>query len=384
MLVLRVVRRVLSVGGMALLLAAAVAVLGTPGGLAAQGDGTPPPAAVSLPVITSFETGNPDQRRHDGSLAWSPDGTLLAVARDHRLHVYDTTTFAERLSLDIEQDEPRLVWHPDGDMLASPNTLFPTITLWDVTASDQQLELRSRELQLLGGDGEALGDSFTRVVDLAFSPDGTRLAAALCAGRCGPAGVFDLRTGRLLQSFEGTDPDGQPPFLLGSANLVKWSPDGAWLATGVGVDLWMGSIVWDVATGRDIFRLPGYVPYPASAQIARGSPGALAWGADGDLLALSGHETTRIWHLDRAGSSGAAAIVAEVSGEAAAFSPDGGQLATSLLTVSIWSTDGVRLASAEAGTGPLLEFAYSPDGTMLAGLNTGGTVTIWDTSRVTG
>lgn len=197
-----------------------------------------------------------------------------------------------------------LEFSPDGRILASGGGVPSRdgeILLWN--AADGTL-LR-----------ELTGAHSDTVFDLAFSPDGSLLASA-AADKF--ARVFEMKTGKLVRSFEG-----HTNHVLG----VDWSRTGRTLATAGADDVIK---VWSLESGQQIRTIQGftkqatavrYVGFDASFVVAAGgvpvrlvaeggnvarnfeSAGAfmydLALSADGQTLAAGGLDgTLRVWTLD--------------------------------------------------------------------------------------
>ncbi len=121
--------------------------------------------------------------------------------------------------------------------------------------------------------------------DVAFSPDGKRIAVPVTAGSRGaPAGlligeagasvwVWDLNTGAATPLAKG---------LMAAVGRVVFSPDGNHLATAGGDKVLR---VWDVATGKELASLS-----------TSGRVGALAFSPDGKSLAAGSEDgSARIW-----------------------------------------------------------------------------------------
>jgi hypothetical protein len=90
------------------------------------------------------------------------------------------------------------------------------------------------------------GNLFQGVLDVAFSPDGSRLATA---GADGLAKMWDAATGRELLTLIGhTD----------SLYSLAFSPDGRYIATSSDVEDTTVK-VWDAQTGEEIYTLAGHV-----------------------------------------------------------------------------------------------------------------------------
>src|SRR5215469_461355 len=99
------------------------------------------------------------------ALAWSPDGTRLAVAgRSKTVRVLDATTLKTRLSYrDHQHPILRVAWSPDSQRIASAGQ-DNSVQVWDAKNGLRRFTSRSRS-PVAGG--------------LAWSPDGQRLAAGV-------------------------------------------------------------------------------------------------------------------------------------------------------------------------------------------------------------
>jgi WD40 repeat protein len=80
------------------------------------------------------------------------------------------------------------------------------------------------------------------VTDIAYSPDGTKIATV--SGDT-TAKIWDAATGKELRTLTGHTAELRP---------VAFSPDGKFLATGSGDNT---AKIWDVATGQELLTLPG-------------------------------------------------------------------------------------------------------------------------------
>lgn len=107
-----------------------------------------------------------------GVMAWSPDGTLLAVAlTNSRLALYRRAGdgFADQITTQLTGANCNsLAWSPDGELLAAGTTNIPYLTLFRRT-------------------GDTLTDVYaptanTGIRQLAWSPDGTVLAVGYSSG----------------------------------------------------------------------------------------------------------------------------------------------------------------------------------------------------------
>lgn len=135
-------------------------------------------------------------------LAWSPDGTLLAVGTaDGVLRLWDFKARKIRGRMAHGKGALMVAFDPTGRTLAAGSS-DRSITLWNVATGQR--------LQTLEGHDEV-------VHNVAFSPDGRRLASVSSDHT---ARIWEPATGRLLLTI---------PFPETPYNLA-WSPDGGRLA----------------------------------------------------------------------------------------------------------------------------------------------------------
>ncbi|TDB89416.1 WD40 repeat domain-containing protein [Actinomadura sp. KC216] len=339
-------------------------------------------------------------------LAISPDGTALATAStDGTARLWSLSTRDETGEL-REPGEDRgfrgIAFSPDGKRLVTTGAAGST-RLWD-TAGRRPV-------------GSVLGDRRVPVHKAAFSPDGRLLAVTDDDGK---VWLWDP----LLHRQSGT--------ALPAAAEVAFSPDGTTLAAaGPGVrpsaeDADRAVRLWDVATQREI----GPRLQPAGA-LARGNVGAvyeigfspdgrtlttasvggnvIQWDAathrqngppvysdrddwrvkfspDGRIFAIVFDRSIGFWDIARKRETGPrialpreADSISEVE-----FSPDGATLAAAtadrtvrLFDVAARRQTGDPLPAATAGSFAQ-DMAFSPDGKTLATTAGNGTVRLWD------
>ena len=279
-------------------------------------------------------------------VAWSPDGSRLAVGRDSDITLYDSGTLNAVNSFECHAGThiKNISFNPDGSLLAS---WCGTLQVLDVVS------------------GEPIAEFQNRNGPFAFSPDGSILAAS------GENSVWLYDTGDFSIPPRVMREDGEFNF-----TSLAFNPDGSRLAT---TDR-SGTIqLWEIATGEQITsRLSDFTD-------------KIAWNPDGSLLASLGFEGLQL--LDP-GTLEARSTVTDVlmNDGQLAFNPDGTLLAVPvtqnsiiLLDAATWqtlmilNTPGVDTFS-ESNSG----LAFNPDGTRLAsitcdlgGSSQKGAVYIW-------
>jgi WD40 repeat protein/DNA-binding SARP family transcriptional activator len=319
----------------------------------------------------------------------SVDGTVLREAEEalHRAVV------ASRLDLEVPGLGGLLAWSPRGVFVTEGPQSSGLIDIRDSETGESVLSFRGH-----------VGD----VNDVAFSPDGSRLAST---GEDGELHVWDPSTGRLLASLSGEGSAWGPSFSAdGSLVAAAWlndygpvrvldlstgrvvstvrveqpidtalSPDGRQVAV---AKLWPDEevgAVFDVDTGEEAFALAG--PNCCFHPSSRG----VSWSPDGRLVAASSEGTARVWDAEtgtvRYTLLGHTGFVLGV-----AWSPDSSRLVTggSDGTAKVWEIgpEGVQerwsLSAQETKSG-VVGVAFSPDGSRVMAGDAGiSAVKVWD------
>jgi WD40 repeat protein len=206
------------------------------------------------------------------------------------------------------------------------------------------------------------------VLQIAWSPDGSMLAAGVDSGRIE---LLDPLNGQVWRSLIGHS---------GRVTSLEFSPDGTMLASGSRDGT---TRLWDVNQGKELFRMP------AMDDLGWGCGGepSVAFSPDGKLLAFSGaHGQVKVWdvanHKDLQPLGEQSDVFAFGSVAGVAFSPDGKFLASGYSRtgfcsgelpdqIILWDPTTGQIMSTQRFFGGKIfpnvrSLAFSPDGKTLA------------------
>jgi WD40 repeat protein len=310
------------------------------------------------------------------AMDWSPRGDRLALAGgDRRVYVLEGATGDVRLTLEGQTEAVTSVaFSRDGSRIVA-GAADGRVVLWDAS------------------DGRQVGDHRQHtgpVLSLSFDPSGTRLAsgggpAEKQGGKTLPAGellLWDLPPGR------GVRPVGT---WKGQVVSVAFSPDGTLLAAASkgGSETEFSSAgalarmqhfdpvgkVWDLGRGAFVSTLEGAVGEGV---------GSLVFNPDGQRLgSIRGNESISLWEpktgrrvlrIPYEGYNGTTNLV---------FSPDGKRVAAGAIdwTIKLWDTsDGRQVATLRGENTFYRLLAFHPSGLYLASAD-GARLVLWDLQR---
>lgn len=192
-------------------------------------------------------------------------------------------------------------------------------------------------------------------IDLAWSPDGTRLAAASAAG---PISLFEAVAGQRGPTLPGHD---------NGANSLAWLGVGTTLVSG-GQD---GAVkFWDGAAGQHVGSFEvgtAWVEHVAARPSSASGASLIAAAAGRDLVLLNGDGTLR--HRFKPAPKTLSAI---------AWHPGGGAVAAAYFGgVCIWDADDFVAQKEYAYGNGIHALAWSPDGKWLVSGNQDPSVHLW-------
>jgi WD40 repeat protein/serine/threonine protein kinase len=267
------------------------------------------------------------------SLAWSPDGRVLATGiTANKLPVQlweaETGRFLRSLESPTEQEIPALSWSSDGRSVLAYTLHARTCLAWDAA------------------NGKLLRQFPTDAGSVCFSPDGKRFAGIRLSNS--DVWVWDAESGKEVRKLGDCK-------ILDVPSLVAWSPDGKRLAYG-GAE---GLRIVGVETGKEILLHKSEV-----------GAGGIQWSPDGRTLAFSLRWNRGVRLLDVAEGAKPRSLD-DLGGSLCVWSPDGKMLAR---IHSEWgwvrlydAATGKRVRTLSEGMGANGYWAaFAPDGRVVA------------------
>jgi WD40 repeat protein len=295
------------------------------------------------------------------SVAFSPDGRWIATAsRDHAVKIWDMASGHETTAYRGHDRYVRVAaFSPDGKWVASAGG-DKDIRIWDPQTG--------KDLRTLKGTG-------TYITALVISPDGKYV---LAAGDDRKLHIFDAASGDIKRTIDY--------MVFGGLRSLAFSADGTRLAAGAEngyVRLW---VYPDIVTTNA-------VEYWAQ-QDNEGASNFLTFSPDGKLLVRCGPDAIKIYEVPQPGAAATAGEPRHIlqppddpknkskihQFTCAAFSKDGRTLFTGCTDglIRLFELDGQPAGTFKGHNGPITALVFNRQGTQLASASTDFTVRLWN------
>ncbi|NJN67438.1 MAG: protein kinase, partial [Chloroflexaceae bacterium] len=358
-------------------------------------------------------------------VAWSPDGTLIAVASSVGVCLYDASTFTRIYEVERTEGIDSVAFSPDGKILAyvSGDHVIKLLQLENnVLLQTLQGHTRGGISIAFSSDGRVLASgSADRTVNLWQVSDGTLVhtlrghVADVTSVAFAPGGqtlvsgsgdhtikLWRVQDGVLLRTFEGHSAD---------VTGVAFSPDGQTLVSGSGdvtVKLWRvedGTLLLSIQEHTAWVTSVAFAPDGQTlasgaadglVKVCRVQDGALvqtmqedlgyvdsvAFAPNGQTLASVSNDMVKLWRVNDG------AMVYALQGytwavNSVAFAPDGHTVASGSgdRTIKLWRVeDGALMQTLLEHTDWVNSVAFAPDGRTLASGSGDKTVKLWRVS----
>ncbi len=204
------------------------------------------------------------------------------------------------------------------------------------------------------------------VTDLAWSPDGSKLATAIYINGC----HVDKPWTSPVMINDGSQYDALNLMSFDANNCsvmsVDWNPDGTQI---VGTTLDGNAYVWDVQTGKVLITAQQKQPNKSFAK----------WSPNGnEILSGTSDNTFELWNP----KTGVFIRRLKINGTTADWSPDGRQIVVGNQTnhqVYVYHVQSDKTVLTLSGhTAGITSVSWSPDGKKLGSTSEDGTAKIWD------
>lgn len=316
--------------------------------------------------------------RQASCIAISPAGTRIAVGTfDGLISMIDLKSGSTRTYRGHEDVIRDLVFSSDGALLVSAS-FDQTVRIWRNNESD----VHDRRAALIADSVidkhperisiDALTRHFFNYVDVAFHPDGTRIATGSFSRN---VFIWDTETSKLVQTLQGHSD---------LITCVAFSPDGEKLASAC-IDKTIR--IWNLADGVVAEELVGHRDLITDLQFSPDSRSLASSDLDATVKVwdFADGQERHTWRQHRGSVYGVA------------FSPDGKKLVSTGFDGAIhcWDLGTGTLSRIQTGTGAIRCFEFEKGSSSLVWIGTGtsspgqlrnlrsrdpGTVQLWDLS----
>ena len=339
----------------------------------------PKPRGTTLhtyrPGGTTLHTYRPGDLASIHAAVWSPNGTRIASAASNgTIQVWDA--FTGQLLYTFHEIAWDIAWSPDGTCIAiRHDTTVRVLDAFDGTLLYIYHDHYDRLQKIKAIDNT----KWLGVTAISWSPDSTHIASG---DSYNTVLVWDAKTGRNILTYQGHSKEVQ---------AVAWSPNGKYIASG-GHDKTVQ--VWDAATGQNIYTYqkhskaelvkalawsPDSEHIVSSCSTSHGDYAVHVWEAvtGKEICMYQGHS-----YEVQATARSPKHIASDV--QAVAWSPNGKYIASGGdypdNTVQVWdATTGQHFYTYQGHSSGVWDVAWSPDSTRIVSCDGfgGRTAQIW-------
>jgi WD40 repeat protein len=281
----------------------------------------------------------------------STDGSLLAVATDDKVEIWDTATRARRWTLAGHTNSVFHVRFSHNQRRVATAAHDSTVRVWRLPLDDPDPRRNPEELTQIRTEPTPEVQEAV-ITALAFSPNGDTVAAALHGGT---AMIWNVAAGGELLTLNDHET---------RVEAVAFSPNSETIAAAGGGQV----LTWDLSGKRQKVMLKD-ISSPGRA-VAFSKAGAFAIGSHKDVFVILPNAT---------GSTRLEGHGNEVND--LAFSPDGSRLVSGSHdeTSIVWDlTNGEKLQELRGHNDWVTAVAYSPDGKTVVTGSRDSTIILWD------
>ena len=309
------------------------------------------------------------------SVAFSPDGQILAVGSEGEIVLWDHGSGTCKLTLTGKGKFCNLRFSPNGSNIIARNRStkdVEDIYLWNIDT----VEKNDCKPQY------TIKDHSSEIFSIAFNPDGKTLVSAHNFEKMR---LWDVTNGQLKATSSGY----QWQTMIRS---TAFSPNGD-IFVGLSINSPTSYnkpsiLLWDATTGEYQSSLNGHDEALRNSR-PYGYGGGIAFSADGKTLISGGSDgTVRLWNMKTERGKATGNLKATLKGHTASvfcvgLSPDGNIIASGSedKTVRLWDLRHRKLiATLEGHTNSILSVAFNPNGSTLATGSRDGSIHLWDST----
>jgi WD40 repeat protein len=327
----------------------------------------------AVPIAGRLLVNGANQETNVVATAFNPAGTVIAgTTQDDHVQLWSAAT--RQLLWNFRFPAIARQYPQANDVAFSPTGQIMAVTqpggpwLFDVSDPAHPVHVATLKLPAVTGDPDP------QVTSLAYSPDGSTLAAGISTNPNDPSTGVVLLWNTSTRALSGLIPE------QSLASSVAFTPDGRSLLVTIGDG---GVDLWDIAQ-RTKTVVQAQLSSDASGGGAAVSPNGqtIAFGTEN----ANGAFAVKLWSVATQQVTATANVNGAEGIDTVAFSPGGTQFAAAGFdgTVRLWQVPApggtpVVLGNFSGHRYPIEHIAFSPDGATLASASDDGSIGLWDT-----